>query len=45
MESGHSYVECDSINGTIQRCAKHQKVYNPREWEILIQPARKKPRP
>lgn len=45
MESGHSYLEADSMHATIERARRHRQVYTPREWCLLIEMARKKPRP
>lgn len=45
MESGHSYLEADSIHATIERTRKHRSVYSTREWADVIEMARKKPAP
>lgn len=45
MESGHSYLEADAMHATIERAKKNKKVYTTREWALLIQMARSKPRP
>ena len=45
MESGHSYLEADSMHSTIEKAKRHSKVYNTREWELIIAGARKTPRP
>jgi hypothetical protein len=45
MESGHSYLEADSMHSTIEKSKRHQKIYTTREWEVLIAGARKNPRP
>ena len=45
MESGHSYLEADSIHATIEHAGKHQSIYTPKEWEILIRSRRRKPKP
>jgi len=45
MESGHSYLEADSMHSSIENIKRHQKVYTTREYEILITAARKNPRP
>ncbi|KAJ8938406.1 hypothetical protein NQ314_011512 [Rhamnusium bicolor] len=45
MESGHSYLEADSMHATIERARKHRKIYTTEEWALLIEMARKKPRP
>lgn len=45
MESGHTYLEADSMHATIERARKHKKVYTTREWGLLIEMARKKPKP
>jgi hypothetical protein len=43
MESGHSYLECDSMHATIEKKRKHQKVYTTGEWAVVISSARIKP--
>nr|XP_023020943.1 uncharacterized protein LOC111509421 [Leptinotarsa decemlineata] len=45
LEPGHTYLEVDSMHATIERARKNKKVYSPREWGVLIQMARQKPRP
>lgn len=45
MESGHSYLEADSMHATIERAKRHKKIYSTREWCLLISTARIKPRP
>lgn len=45
MESGHSYLECDSMHATIERKSKHKNIYTTREWALLISTARLNPRP
>lgn len=45
MESGHSYLEADSMHSTIEKAKRHCKVYTTREWELIIAGARKTPRP
>lgn len=45
MESGHSYLEADSIHATIERARKHRKIFTTEEWGLLIEMARKKPCP
>ena len=45
MESGHSYLEADSMHATIEHARIHWKVYTTREWEFLIRGARKKTHP
>ncbi|XP_039297599.1 uncharacterized protein LOC120354460 [Nilaparvata lugens] len=45
MESGHSYLEADSMHATIERAKKHKCVYTTREWAMLIEMAHRKPRP
>lgn len=44
MESGHSYLEADSMHATIERAKRHKKIYSTREWCLLIETARIKPR-
>jgi len=45
LESGHSYLEADSMHSTIERAKRHQKIYSTREWEVLISAARRNPEP
>ncbi|XP_072376507.1 uncharacterized protein [Diabrotica undecimpunctata] len=45
METGHSYLEADSMHATIERARKHKKIYSTREWSVLISAARVKPKP
>ena len=45
MESGLSYMEVDSMHATIENARKHQRIYTPREWEVVIRGARKIPYP
>nr|CAH7719518.1 unnamed protein product [Callosobruchus chinensis] len=45
MESGHSYLEADSMHATIERARRHKKIYNTREWCLLVSASRLKPRP
>lgn len=45
MESGHSYLEVDSMHSTIERNKRHQKIYTQRELELVISTARKSPSP
>jgi len=40
MESGHSYLEADSMHSTIERARKHKKIYTTQEWSLLLQTAR-----
>jgi len=43
MESGHSYMEADSIHATIERYRRHRNLYVPSEYKCLIEMCRKKP--
>ena len=45
MESGHSYLEVDSMHNTNERARRHKNIYSPREWEVVIRGARKTGRP
>lgn len=45
MESGHSYLEADSMHATIERSRKHKKMYTTQEWALLFSTARIKPSP
>lgn len=42
MESGHSYLEADSMHATIERAKKHREIHTPREYGLVIEMARKK---
>ena len=41
----HSYMEVDSMHATIENARKHQRIYTPRELEVVIRGARKRPHP
>ncbi|XP_065220583.1 uncharacterized protein LOC135845719 isoform X2 [Planococcus citri] len=41
MESGHSFMECDSAHSLIERTRKNQTVYSPTEYENIMKRARK----
>ena len=41
LESGHSYMECDSIHSTIETAKKKTSVYMPSQWNTLISLARR----
>lgn len=43
MESGHSYLEADSMHATIERARKNKKIYTTREWALLISGSRRNP--
>jgi len=45
MESGHSYLEVDSMHSVIEKATKHMKIYTTRDWEVAIGCARKKDPP
>lgn len=45
MESGHSYLEVDSMHATIERARKHINIYSPREYQVVMEMARKKRSP
>ncbi len=45
MESGHSFMECDSIHSRIEKCRKNLRIFSPTEYENLMVTARTKPRP
>ena len=45
METGHSYLEADSMHSCIENARRHQKVYTTDEWALLVAGARKRPRP
>ncbi|KAE9528873.1 hypothetical protein AGLY_012448 [Aphis glycines] len=37
MESGHSYLEADSIHATIERYRRHRNLYVPSDYKCLIE--------
>ncbi|KAJ8890176.1 hypothetical protein PR048_009683 [Dryococelus australis] len=37
MESGHSYLEADSIHATTERARKHKQLHTTREWALLVE--------
>jgi len=41
MESGHSYLEADSMHSTIERATKHLRIFTTRERELAIGGAHK----
>lgn len=45
LESGHSYLNCDSMHANIERKMKHRKVYTPPEVRVIMETARINPRP
>lgn len=45
MESGHSYLEADSMYAIIKRARKHTKIYTIREWVLIFSAARMRPSP
>lgn len=45
MESGHSYLEVDSIHACIERARKHKSIFTLREYALVIGSARIKPKP
>lgn len=45
MESGHSYLEADSMHATIERARKNKRIFTTREWALLISTSRRKPKP
>ena len=45
MESGHSHMEVDSMHSAIEGARRHQKIYTPGEWEVVVRSARKRPGP
>lgn len=45
MESGHSYLEADSMHATVERARKNRKIYTTEESALLIEMGRQKPRP
>ena len=45
MESGHSYLDADSMHARIEECRKHRRIYTTREYALVIENARIKPKP
>lgn len=45
MESGHSYLEADSMHARIEEARRHKLLYTPHEYGIVIQCARINPKP
>jgi hypothetical protein len=45
MESGHSYLEADSMHATIERYRRHRNLYVSNDYKFLIEMCRKKPFP
>lgn len=45
LESGHSYLECDSMHGIIERKLKRHQVYSPPEMRMILETARIDPKP
>lgn len=45
MESGHSMLECDSMHSTIERGRANRKFYLPSEYALLMEMARRNPKP
>lgn len=45
MESGHSYLDADSMHARIEECRHHKRIYTTREYGLIMQSARLKPTP
>lgn len=45
MESGHSYLEADSMHARIEESRKHKRLYTVQEYGVVIQGARLNPKP
>jgi len=45
MESGHSFLDVDSMHSTIEHATKHLRIYTTRDWEVAIGCARKQKPP
>ena len=41
LETGHTYMEVDSMHATIDSYRKNLKVYSPLEWPVILQLARR----
>lgn len=42
LESGHSYMEADSIHAAIEKSKKHKQIYTTNQYATIIQMSRKK---
>lgn len=40
LETGHTYMECDSCHSAIETAKKHRRVNSPEQWDALIAGAR-----
>lgn len=45
LESGHSYMECDSMHSKIEKAKKNKRIYIPSEMRMIVEQARMKPKP
>ena len=45
MESGHSYLECNSMHSMIERAKKHRRIYTPGKMRLIVEEARRNPQP
>jgi len=45
MESGHSYLECDSMHSLIERAKKHPRVYTTGKMRVIVEGVRQNPQP
>lgn len=45
MESGHSYLDADSMHARIEESRHHKRIYTPREYGLIMQSARLRPAP
>jgi len=45
LESGHTYLQCDSMHACIERKKKTRKIFNIGEMRVIIETARNDPRP
>ncbi|CAH1109508.1 unnamed protein product, partial [Psylliodes chrysocephalus] len=37
LESGHSYMECDSVHSAIEAASKHSSIYFVNDWKKIFQ--------
>jgi hypothetical protein len=42
LESGHTQMECDSMQSTIEQAKKRTSIFIPSQWDTIITMARKK---
>lgn len=45
LESGHSFMECDSVHSRIEKTRKKLRLFTPNDYENVMRAARTKPKP